>query len=182
MFATEGGSVRMKMEVEANAFSAEMLMPERLFRRDINKLTSPGLEHIVDLANRYETSKLATARRFIDLYDEPSAVILSKDGVVTQVHWHKSFPYMGIRRGHSIPNRSLTAKFFGGGDGCSDCESAEPSLWLQGALRRNAEMYEQVLVQSAGYRITLLTIDQSESDDEDEEYIRERSEWNPQSR
>ena len=38
-------------------------------------------------------------------------------------------------------------------------------------------MYEQVLVQGRGYRITLLTIDDTEADDEDDEH--ERSEWNP---
>jgi hypothetical protein len=179
MFSTEGGSARLNMEVEANVFSAEMLMPEKLFRRDVNKLNSPGLEHIVELAGRYATSKLATARRFVDLYDEPAVIVLSKDGAVVQVHWHKAFPYLGLRQGRPIPAKSLTATFIGEGDGCSDSESVEPSLWIQGSLRRNAEMYEQVLVQSGGYRITLLTIDQTDSDDEDEEYVRERSEWNP---
>jgi hypothetical protein len=40
-------------------------------------------------------------------------------------------------------------------------------------------MLEQVLIQGRGYRITLLSVDESESDDEDEEYANERSEWEP---
>lgn len=43
-------------------------------------------------------------------------------------------------------------------------------------------MLEQVLIQGGGYRITLLSIDESEGDDEDEEYVIERSEWEPRFR
>jgi len=40
-------------------------------------------------------------------------------------------------------------------------------------------MYEQVLVHGEGYRITLLTIDDAEEEDEDDEYARERAEQRP---
>jgi hypothetical protein len=176
-----GGNAQIRMEVEANLFSAEMLMPEKIFRRDLNKLTSPGLEHIVELADSYETSKLATARRFVDLHDEPTAIVLSKNGAIDQIYWHKEFPYFGLRSGQVVPARSLTA-LFADGAGCSNNESAEPALWLQNPLPPGANMYEQVLVQSGGYRITLLTIDRNECDDEDDNYTRERSEWSPRFR
>ena len=45
---------------------------------DLLKLKSPGPDPVVELAELcYETSKLATARRIVDLYDKPSAIILS---------------------------------------------------------------------------------------------------------
>ena len=40
-------------------------------------------------------------------------------------------------------------------------------------LPRGTAMYEQVLVQSRGYRITLLTVDEAEAEDEDDEYVRD---------
>ena len=40
-------------------------------------------------------------------------------------------------------------------------------------------MYEQALVQSRGYRITLLTVDEAEAEDEDDEYVRDRAEQPP---
>jgi hypothetical protein len=40
-------------------------------------------------------------------------------------------------------------------------------------------MYEQVLVQSAGYRITLLPIVEAECEDYDEEGARDGADWRP---
>jgi Zn-dependent peptidase ImmA (M78 family) len=98
MFAVgDGGNARFKMEAEANQFSAEMLMPETLFKRDLKKKASPGLEHIVGWSDRYETSRLATARRFVDVVDSPSALILSKDGIVEFVHRKKTFPFVELK-------------------------------------------------------------------------------------
>jgi Zn-dependent peptidase ImmA (M78 family) len=183
MFALEdGGKDRMKMEVDANQFSASMLMPAKYFRQDLMKFREPGLEHVVQLSDRYATSKVATARRFVSLRDEPSAVVLSKDGVIESISWSKGFPYFSVRRGQAIPARSLTARFGGSSNSCSDTDVTEPALWLSSSLARGVEMLEQVLIQGGGYRITLLSIDESESDDEDEEYVNERSEWDPRFR
>jgi Zn-dependent peptidase ImmA (M78 family) len=179
----EGGSKRAQMESEANEFAAEMLMPEPLFRGDLNKGPSPGLEHVVRWSADYETSKLATTRRLVDLCDSPSALVQSKDGVVGYVHRRKdTFPFVELKRGMAIPKKSLTARFSGSEDGCSNTDETEPSHWISRDLRRGATMLEQVLVQGNGYRITLLTIDETESEDEDDSYGRERSEWNPRFR
>jgi hypothetical protein len=168
------------MEAEANKFAAEILMPETTFRQDMKKVPSPGLEHIADWARlRYETSALATVRRFVDLNDSPSALVTSKDGVIWQCHRHQGFPFISLKYGQQVPRHSITATFDGGVDGCSDTESIEPSLWTTKTLNRGVEMLEQVLVQGNGYRITLLTLDESESEEEGEEYAREKSEWNP---
>lgn len=180
MLVSDKSSAHGKMETEANEFSAEILMPEELFRSDIQTKVSPGLEHIMALADKYDTSKLASAWRFVDLNDSPSAVILSKDGIV-QFHRRRTdeFPYIELKRGQEIPKKSLTARFSGSGDGCSNTDETEPAFWISGRLPRGGEMYEQVLVQGKGYRITLLTIDEAEAEDDDEEYARDRSEWRP---
>lgn len=180
MLAADTGTAHAKMESEANEFSAEMLMPEPLFRRDLKKKTSPGLEHIIGWADRYETSKLATARRFVDLSDTPAAIILSKEGVVEYSYRKKNaFPFIELKSGQTIPKKSLTQRFSGTGDGCSNTDETEPSFWTNSDLRRGTLMLEQVLVQGMGYRITLLTIDEAKAEDDDDEYERDRSEWRP---
>jgi len=107
---THDGNARRKMEMEANQFSAEVLMPEPLFRRDIRKRASPGFDHVLSWSDRYETSKVATTRRFVDLRDSPSAMIVSKDGVISQIHKHSTFPFIELRYGQSLPSKSLAAK------------------------------------------------------------------------
>jgi Zn-dependent peptidase ImmA (M78 family) len=182
MFArADGGASRLRMEKEANEFSAELLMPATLFQRDLRKLKSPGLEHIVALAKRYATSKFATAWRFVDLHDELCAILQTKDHVLQQCHRHPDFPFIDLRFGQCVNRNSLTATFTGG-DGCSSTESTEPSLWCSTSLPRGAEMFEQVLIQAEGYRLTLLSVDTSDSDDEEEEHERNRSAWPPQFR
>lgn len=181
MLSTGGaGNAHAKMEAEANEFSAEMLMPEELFRSDLNKKASPGLEHIVAWADKYETSRLATAWRFVELYDSPCAAILSKDGKFQFARRNDRFRYIDLRKDQQIPKKSLTSRFSGAGDGCSNTDDTESSLWISKRLSHGTEMYEQVLVQGKGYRITLLTIDELETEEDDEEeYASDRSERRP---
>ena len=40
-------------------------------------------------------------------------------------------------------------------------------------------MWEEVLLQGSGYRLTLLSLDETDAEDDDDEYERERSDWNP---
>jgi hypothetical protein len=175
-----GSNDKQQMECEANEFAAEMLMPEPLFRRDLRKAPSPGLEHVIRWATAYETSKLATTRRLVDLGDSPAALVQSKDGIVGYVHRRKdSFPFVEISRDMPVPRKSLTACYSGCEGDCSNTDETEPSFWISRELPRGANMLEQVLVQADGYRITLLTIDETKSEDEDDTYDRERSEWNP---
>lgn len=71
----------VQMEVEANEFSAEILMPMARFGRDIGRHKGADLDHILDLARNYDVSKEAAARRYVDLHDEPCAVVFQRTGV-----------------------------------------------------------------------------------------------------
>jgi hypothetical protein len=124
-------------------------------------------------------ASLRPARRFVDLHDEAAAVVLTKNGMIEQLHRSGNFPFISLRPGQAVHGKSATARFDGGEDGCSDTDSIVPALWTDKELRTGAEMYEQVLVQRGGYRITLLSIDESGCDDDDEEYARDRSDWRP---
>jgi hypothetical protein len=103
-----------------------------------------------------------------------------KNGVVEFIYRSKkTFPFIDLKTGQSMPKKSITQRFSGAGDGCSNTDETEPSFWISRQLRRGTTMYEQVLVRGKGYRITLLTVDEDEAEDDDDEYEREQSEWRP---
>lgn len=173
-----GQAIRRMMEADANAFSSEILMPRSRFLADLKRMSEPGLEHVIELKDRYGTSAIATGRRFIDLYGDPMAIVSTKDGLLTMYPVRANgFPFIALGPNKSVHRKCLTATFSGDPDVCSGVDAVEPTYWLAEAPSKGVELYEQVLVQRDGYRLTLLSIDQS--GDEDEEYAEDQSRWNP---
>ncbi len=64
-------------EREADEFSANLLMPKRLFQVAMGR-AGDGLSAILKLAERCETSRLATAIRYANLTDEAMAIVVSE--------------------------------------------------------------------------------------------------------
>lgn len=157
---------RQRMEVEANQFSAELLMPAKFLRVDIKRLKSPEIEHIVSLSDKYDVSKESMGRRYIEFQDEPCALIFSKNGKVSYTVKDQDFPQLDVwTSGDLIPTKTLT-KDFDEPSGCaSDWKEHSSDIWLK-YRGKYESVYEQVLVQENGYRITLLTLgDEKEEDD-----------------
>jgi Zn-dependent peptidase ImmA (M78 family) len=69
------------VEVEADYFASELLMPERLVRPLIRRI-GDGLNAIQVLAGEFRTSMSAAAIRYASVTNEAVAVILSRDGVI----------------------------------------------------------------------------------------------------
>ena len=93
-------------EAEANRFAVSLLLPKKLFARDIRQLGSPEIEHILKLADDYQVSKEATARRYTDLCDHTCAVIFSHRGKLRLLLQDARFPL------HRYPCRQAIAKQF----------------------------------------------------------------------
>ena len=174
-------SGRPKWEAEANAFAIEVLIPRDPFVARLRRIKEPGLEHIVELAGLFHMSKLATARRFRELTDDPCAIVQTKDLTIDCLYRHARFPFIALRRGQGVHRESITATFEGSEGECSDMEETEASYWTDSAKKRGSPMYEQVLCQQQGYRLTLLALDliSAEFEDDEEEYVRDRSAWSP---
>lgn len=71
------GHVDRGVEAEANAFAAELLMPERLLRRRC-EVSPLSLEHSRSIAAEFKVSLLAAALRFVELTSERCALVLSR--------------------------------------------------------------------------------------------------------
>ncbi len=84
--AAPGGDRYIEMEAQANRFSAGVLMPVAAFRADLRSRRHFEVSHIVELAERYEVSKEAAARRCVELHDDAIAVVVSRAGVVGRIY------------------------------------------------------------------------------------------------
>lgn len=107
------------LEVEANYFAAELLMPEHIFKGKTNgKALSKSL--IESLSKEFQTSLTATSIRFVTLRSE-YALVCSEKSVIKWFVIGEEFPYnLNVRgklhpnsiaydflKGHSLPNKFL---------------------------------------------------------------------------
>lgn len=148
-----------EMEVEANRFSARLLMPRVRFVADMRRRQGCELDHVLDLARRYDVSKEATTRRYVEMQDEPCAAIVSHNGKVLRYYKNEDFPFLEVRPGHPVPRDSIAADNTLPIGVITDWEEVDGSIWLPYERGRRTRMvHEQVLPQQAGYRLTLLTL------------------------
>lgn len=95
-----GAARHVRQEREANAFAAAVLLPEAgaapLLRR------APDLDHVLALAERFDVSREAASRRYVDLHREILAVVFAKDGRVRYAHRPDNFPSLRINRGDPL--------------------------------------------------------------------------------
>ncbi len=79
-------------EKEANIFAAELLMPDKYFKKDVNE-KSLILDDLISLAEKYQTSLTSTAIKFIKNTKDSGAIILSKNNNIIWSFKSDYFPY-----------------------------------------------------------------------------------------
>lgn len=167
--------IQERIEVEANEFSAALLVPAPEFRETRKELGSDiDVTHIRTLAEAFAVSQEFMAGIYVEQADSKLAIIHSQNSVVQRFTFAREFPYLGLRRGIPLPGASLTKEFIGihGAGKVSNLCQVPTATWLE---RRGSvsALYEQVLVQSNGWATTLLMIDEEEVDGEEDD-----SNWN----
>ena len=125
-------------------------------------------------------SKEATARRYVDLHDEPCAVVFSHNAIVRYTRRGSGFHYLDIKGGNPLPAQSLSAKGQLPEGVVSEWREIDSGMWLSDVPRARS-IFEQTLAQQNGYRITLLTFDEADADEDDEPEDLEES-WTPRFR
>lgn len=175
--------IMQRRETEANRFSAGMLMPKPWFLKDLIKLGSVDVGHAQELRTRYKCSLEAVVARYVDLSSEICAFVFSLNGVIRYFKAAKNFPSLNITAKSHLPSRSASAK-------SGQMRTGAPSRWTEvsGEIWLKSEwgkptpnVLEQSLVQSNGYKVTLLHIDEKILADEDEQRDLEES-WTPKFR
>lgn len=164
---------RARMETEANRFAAELLMPLKEFRRRMGR-GGANLQSALSLDAVFGVSRAAIARRLVDA-DENCALVVSHLDRIQYTVRGDQFPWLSIQKGQSLPKTISAAP----NEGVSDQDEVDPCHWLQKKLQDSATLYEQVLVQGNGYKLTLLSLDESACEDDDETDASKRAAFNP---
>lgn len=157
-----------RMEVEANKFSALMLMPPPKLRPVIERLGDPSLAHVVEIARHFDVSKDSAARAYAEYHDESIAIAVIKDGVVQRVYKDVKFPKIGSVYGQTVPRDSLFHLPAARRRQLSDVLENNAGLWLESDWGKPLPtLYEQVMFQQEGFALIMLWTE-SRDDEEDE--------------
>jgi Zn-dependent peptidase ImmA (M78 family) len=157
-----------RMEVEANKFSALILMPPPKLRPMINRLGDPNLAHVLDVARHFDVSKDSAARAYAEHHDGQVAIAIVKDGVVLRIYRHLKFPKVGIANGMRVPQASLFHHAAARRRQPSEILENNAGLWLESDWGKPLpNLYEQVLFQQEGYALILLWPEFPDEEEED---------------
>ena len=126
-------------EVEANYFAAELLMPQSLFRPRIHG-AYPSTDVIRELAEYFQTSLTATAVRFIEVADEPCAMVVSERG---RVRWWRASERLAgqfwLEPKSEVSAETVAGAYFSGEPIPAEPEEVDAEAWLGGRARQIAE-------------------------------------------
>lgn len=146
------------VEIEANIFAAEFLMPTWIFKETI-KDKEVTIENIQACADEFKTSLTSTAIRFIELSQHRTIIVLSKGG---KIRWWRpkldgSHPW--IQYGKDLHPESL-AKYCTDTDSTTKVEQVPTEAWLDdNSFSRQVELTEQSMrLPSYDTILTVLTI------------------------
>jgi Zn-dependent peptidase ImmA (M78 family) len=169
---------RLGMEAQANEFAANVLMPKAVLGSQPFMQGSPELGRILKLQALCNVSKEAAARRYAELHGADFAVVFSKDGkLLSYPVKGRDFPWIDVQPGQTLFRDTLTRAFTGNEQDVSDQEETDPAWWLSDHDRHRWALWEEVLIQRDGYRMTLLVGERKSGFDE---RLRER--WTPRFR
>jgi Zn-dependent peptidase ImmA (M78 family) len=165
-----------RIEIEANEFSAALVVPMPEYRSERRKFGKGcDLEHVRSLARAFDVSLEMMSKIYVTTADELSAIVIAKDGTVRKVIPAPNFPYLGLRSGIPVPDAALCRRWPGPATigTVSEMREAPTHVWLD-KRGRVETLYEQVFAQTDGWSTTLLTVDISEDDDDDDRHWNRR--------
>lgn len=99
------------LEMSANVFAAELLMPENLFK-PLVKNRKPSFAEIIKLASIFNTSIMATATKFVEHTDEVCCLFISREKKIKRFGTSKDFSYRVRLPGESLSEDSEAYRFF----------------------------------------------------------------------
>jgi Zn-dependent peptidase ImmA (M78 family) len=162
----KSGAIRM--EVEANEFSALILMPPPLWRKEMEKFRNPDLSQVVTLAGIFDVSKEAAARSYAQYHDEPVAMVVTKDGKIDKVYRNSTrFPRLCVWAGSPVPTASSLFHAVRQLDHPSSIVEARAELWLESDWGKTLPaLYEQVFFQQNGFALIMLWAELPDDEDD----------------
>jgi hypothetical protein len=131
------------LEAQANAFAAELLMPERLLRRRC-EVSPVSLDVARGIASEFRVSLMAAALRFVELTSERCALVFSRDRRVLWAARSETFRAF-IPRGRYLDESSVAIDWFRGGRMYEGCQPITADAWLDDESAHSVEIWEDSL-------------------------------------
>lgn len=165
------GDRRARMEVEANRFSSLLLLPPPHLRLALNNHRAPSIEHMIELARRFDVSKEAMARAYADFHPEAIAFIVIHEGKVLRTYSNKvRFPIITAQRQRPVPQGSMFHRRNLQIGVPSEIDSRIPDIWISVQRGRAAPtLCEQVCLQAQGFALIMLWYEAAEDDESDDD-------------
>lgn len=135
-------------EQEANTFAIELLTPRHLLNRHMKPAAE--LDHVLALSNRFEISRAAAIRRYVELHGERLAAVVSEGRTIHSVEKSAGFPSLAMWVGAPLPDPPCAPD----DQGLTELVEASPDDWLSQPER--SQLFAQTLFQQDGWAITLL--------------------------
>ncbi len=158
----------VRMEAEANQFSALILMPPPHLRGLIASSGDPDFKHVLAVHETYDVSKDAAARAYVQYHAQTIAIVVVKDGVVQRVYKNTSFPGLCVWKGDAVPRQTRFHYMQKPVGSISVMSQVGGENWLEtNRGERIPTMYEQVMIQSSGFAMVMLWVDTIEDDNYD---------------
>jgi len=156
------------MEVEANLFASELLMPTALFR-PLAEDADPELGKVKELARMFNTSLTASGMRFVELNRHECVLVLSTNGVVSWSKQKGSRSGLRIEKGMRLHPESL-AVYASGESNELRPEIVPGDAWItHNAYERELEVTEQSWpLQDYNSVLTLLVVTDIDGAGEDD--------------
>ena len=146
------------IEVEANEFSAQLLMPEPLFTGHPDYPEFPDCRALVSLADRCDVSFKACAYRYQDLSKHLLGMVFSRDGTVSYVRRNQTPGFwLSPGNGAALPEHLIRRIKLMDTNSVYKQESAT-NLWFDTSRATNPpdSVMEETFLQENGYTTTLL--------------------------
>lgn len=147
---------RSPEEIEANTFAACLLMPRFLMRERIGNV-DPSFAVIDHIAEEFETSRTAAARRLVELTKHKVILVSSCDGHTNWTLKSTSAQYHGFHD-RSVPPASATSRGVARHSSTPTFEPVPPNVWLrENPVWNPQELFEDVRYSSrSNTALTLL--------------------------
>ena len=170
------------IELRANEFAAELLMPQFLYQSLVDK-RDPDWDHIKELAELSRTSLFSTVIRFIDLTQAACCLIVSEKRRIAWFRKSTDFqPYVQMES-RLLSKDTIAYAIFQGDAPPDHFEEVKADNWLSGrGVNRYTEILEWSLpLNSYGQVLTLLYDEEGIAGwDEEDDYDDEAEvEWEP---
>lgn len=157
------------LEVEANHFAAELLMPENIFRKELGSedLTGKLLQKLTAI---FHTSMTATSIRYVNVRPEYALVFSENKRIKWYILNKDAFPYYLHLSGNVHPE-SMAHDFFHGKNLPHEFIEVSPEAWLSDYRFINSATVKELAIGSRSYNhvLSFIYIDKPDEAEEDDD-------------